>query len=307
MSDKTIPATIKNHRYGEIWGKIWNEVNIVDGIVTIVWCGKRGKGKSMSCFEAARLLDRGQDDVSRFKPTDIKFVPGEFLRGLTGKYPRGKVHVLDDAGLHLYKSDALKEILKNVSKVLQNIRYKHPIIMMNLPHFEQLMKDARTMTDIYIEMHKIDRKRKVALGSIQILKVSSFSGELYRYGISQKEEKINSELGITVEHWKPKAFMFDKPPKDFVKAYKLVEHKEKDAINQRIISKVDADQEAEYGARNASRFTFPQAVDYVKNRLDEVKGKNGKISVSKIMLLINEQGNTLFGENMAHRIKGAMS
>ncbi|KKN17191.1 hypothetical protein LCGC14_0968460, partial [marine sediment metagenome] len=128
-----IPKTIKEHRYGELLGKIWRQVNTKNGIVTIVFCGKRGMGKSCSMAEWARILDRSGNDKCMFKPEDIKFDTVEFLEGLTGEFRRGKVHMLDDAGLHLYKSDALKDVLKKVSKVLQNIRYKNPIIMMSLP------------------------------------------------------------------------------------------------------------------------------------------------------------------------------
>ena len=42
---EAIPKTIKEHRYAGILGSIWRAVNIQNGMATIVFCGKRGKGK----------------------------------------------------------------------------------------------------------------------------------------------------------------------------------------------------------------------------------------------------------------------
>ena len=297
----SIPKTIKQHRYGEFLGKIWREVNVKNGIVTIVFCGKRGMGKSYSMSEWARILDRNANDEGRFKPENIKFDPVDFLKELSGNYPRGKVHVLDDAGLHLYKSDALKDILKKVSKILQSIRYQNPIIMMSLPHFEQLMKDARTMTDIYIEMQGIDETRNLALGKIQHLKVSPFTGDLYRYNVLQANRVISPKFEIPIIHWEKKPFLFDKPPADFLKEYEKIKKRLLDKIIQEMISSIKRTTRKEEEEGN-SKMDFPKSVEYCKERIEKYIGPKGKIDITSILMETNEQGEQMFAIERAKLI-----
>ena len=298
-----IPKTIKEHRYGEFLGKIWREVNVKNGIVTIVFCGKRGTGKSYSMSEWARVLDRDLNDKERFKPEDIKFDPVEFLTELTGEYHRGKVHILDDAGLHLYKSDALKDVLKKVSKVLQNIRYQNPIIMMSLPHFEQLMKDARTMTDIYIEMQGIDEARNLALGKIQHLKVSPFSGDLYRYNVLQAKKVISPEFGIPIIHWEKRPFLFNKPPAEFANEYERIKKKLLNKLNRELVNSIKKTTKKEIGEEeDNSKMNFPQSVEYCKERIEKFISQKGKIDVTAILMETNEKGEQMFAIERAKLI-----
>jgi len=299
----TTPKLIKNHKYSAVLETIWKEVHENDGIVTIVFCGKRGKGKSLSMAEWARILDRNESDKPRFKASDIKLDPVEFLEGLVGNYPRGKVHCLDDAGLHMYKSDALTDMLKKVSKILQNIRYKHPIILMSLPHFEQLMKDARTMTDIYIEMYGIKKDLQLALGTVQILKISPFSGEVFRYTILQTDNKNNNKFGTLVKHWEPLPFGFNKPPQEFIKEYETIKKKKLNELNEKLVSSVKQSLGDEDGSNKAKRFTFGEAVEYCKIRIEQLKDSKGKISKGKILQLTDEKGRQLFGYNLAADLK----
>lgn len=291
----SIPKTIKEHRYGKLLGVIWRHVNVKNGLFTIVFCGKRGMGKSCSMAEWARLLDRTADDKSRFKPEDIKFDAVEFLETLTGDFPKGKVHVLDDAGLHLYKSDALKDVLKKVSKVLQNIRYKNPIIMMSLPHFEQLMKDARTLTDLYIEMQGIDEKRNLAFGKIQKLNVAPFSGNIYRPNILHAKKVISPKFGIEIVHWEKRPFLFNKPPDDFLKEYERIKKILLDKLNKELVNSIKRTTKKETGEEEENeKMNFPESVRYCKERIQKFINKKGQIDVASIMMETNEKGEQLF-------------
>ncbi len=298
----SIPKTIKEHRYGDLLGKIWRQVNIKNGLFTMVFCGKRGMGKSYSMAEWARLLDRTADDKCRFKPEDIKFDTTEFLTKLTGKFPRGKVHMLDDAGLHLYKSDALKDVLKKVSKVLQNIRYQNPIIMMSLPHFEQLMKDARTMTDLYVEMQGIDEEKNLALGKIQSLNVNPFSGIIYRPNILQANKVILPKFGIEIVHWEKRPFFFDKPPDDFIKEYERIKKELLDKFNKKLINSIKKTTEKETGEEDNSKMNFPQSVEYCKERIEKFISQKGKIDVTSILMETNDKGEQMFAIERAKLI-----
>lgn len=306
VTNLTIPKSISKRRYGEFWGKIWSEVHDREGIVTIVFCGKRGKGKSRSMCQMARVLDCGPDGISRFKPDDVKFDVVDFLKSITGKYPIGKVHVLDDAGLHMYKSDALTNVLKKVSKVLQGIRYKHPIIMLSLPHFEQLVKDARGMSDIYVEMVKIDRREKIAYGKIQILRISPFDSFQYRTNLLQKDFEFNPNVGIMSEHWKENLYGFRMPDKEFDKQYEKRKNSELDKVNSELISSVEDEKAFEAGTNKPKKMPFSEAVAYVKERIDKVKDKKGVINTSKIMLLKDEEGRELFSASRARMISSVL-
>ncbi len=298
-----IPKTIKEHRYGELLGAIWRQVNVKNGLFTIVFCGKRGMGKSYSMAEWARLLDRTADDQCRFEPEDIKFDTTKFLENITGNFPRGKVHVLDDAGLHLYKSDALTDVLKKVSKVLQNIRYKNPIIMMSLPHFEQLMKDARTMTDLYIEMEGIDERRELAFGKIQKLNVVPFSGKVYRPNLLQPKKVISPKFGIEIVHWERRPFLFNKPPKEFLEKYEKIKEELLNKLNRKLINSIKRTTEKETDEdEDSNKMNFPTAVEYCKQKIEKFVNYKGQIEVSSIMLETNEQGEQLFSMDRAKLI-----
>lgn len=298
----TIPEQISSHKYGGILGSIWSEVHNRNGIVTIIFCGKRGKGKSYSMMEWARILDCGPIGETRFEPGNVRLDPVNFLRDLTGKYPVGKVHVLDDAGLHMYKSDALTDILKKTSKVLQNIRYKNPIIMMSLPHFEQLMKDARTMSDIYIEMQGVDLDRKVAWGNIQKLSIAAFSGDLFRTNILQSFES-DTEFDVNVVHWEVRPYAFNKPPDWFVKSYEGIKRPILNKINEQMVNSIAEQRDDETGTK-FKRMELPDAVEYVKKRLENVVDKRGKIVTGKIMLLKDKESNkALFSFERAKLIR----
>lgn len=302
-SNVTIPKTIRQHKYSGLYGRIWQEVHRNEGIVTMIFCGKRGKGKSLSMMEVGRILDRGEDDVGRFKPEHVRLDPVDFFTDLTGKYPTGKVICLDDAGLHMYKSDALSDILKRVSKVLQNIRYKQPIILMSVPYFGQIMLDARSMTDIFIEMRKVDRKKKVAIGSMQTLKTSAFTGDLYRYNILQADIQTQPKFSLKIVHWKPTPYEFNKPPDDFIKAYNAIKNPTLDKINQAHLNAIKENRDDELGKTRAIIEQLPEAVEFVRKHINEVIDSEGIIVTAKIMMLKDENGNQKYGQDRARQIK----
>ena len=293
-----IPKIIKEHRYGKLLGRIWLETHVYDGIVTIVFCGKRGNGKSLSMMELARIIDRDKEGNPRFKPEDVKLDPVEFFKSLTGEYPPGKVLCLDDAGLHMYKSDALSDFLKRISKILQNIRYKHPIIMMSLPHFGQLVKDARDMTDIYVEMRGVNRRRNLAYGTIQSITSSPVTGDLYRYTILQSVDNENPKFKMAIRHWVPKPYFFDKPNKEFVKAYQKIKKPTLDRINAQHLKAIK-EQYLDDGSSKRSSMNLRDGLEYCKQKVETLKGKNGDIEVGKIMLQSDAEGNPLFGYSRA--------
>lgn len=280
-----IPETIKNHQYGTILGRIWNEVHRNEGIVTIVFCGKRGKGKSFSMMEWARILDRSPStDQTRFVPENVRLDAVEFFKDLTGKYPVGKVICLDDAGLHMYKSDALTDLLKRISKILQNIRYKHPIILLSLPHFGQLMKDARDMCDLYIEMQGINKEKKRALGNIQTLKISPFTSNLYRYTVLQSQTLTHPEFDIKYKRWYPDPYEFEAPPKDFLIEYEKIKEPAMDKINKEHLKAITNQRNAAISGKTPIKMRFADKLEYCKQHLKEIM-VNGEIEVSKIRAL----------------------
>lgn len=301
MHNATIPPTIKKHRYGGLLGAIWSEVNCRDGIVTMVFCGKRGKGKSYAMFEWARLLDRGENDICRLCPDDIFIDDRIFVEKLAKhQFPRGKVICLDDAGIKLHKLEYLTRMLRAVSKILQNIRYKHPIIMMSLPSFEQLVKDARTMSDMFIDMQGVDYPNKTSYGYIQSLKVSSYSGELFRYGVLQIEKRLSPKFNLPVNHNINKPFRFDRPPDDFVKNYEKFKKPELDRLNNQIFEEAYKKPKPKH-----PKLSLPQAVEYCHNKLDTFIVK-GKVDPIQIMLEVDAEGNQMFGALKAGHIAKAL-
>jgi len=277
-----LPKTIKEHKYGKLWSSIWNEVHNKDSIASITFCGKRGKGKSMSMLAMADLLDRTHNDVPRFNMDRFCLDPKEFFMWLNAPrktMPRGTVICLDDAGLHLYKADFLVNMVKRINKTLQNIRYKNPIVMLSLPYFEMLVKDAREMSDVYIELTDRDKKAKENLGKVQKLSIAPFSGDLYRYTIVQEFKHTNRELNMPLTHYIPKEFRFGLPRKELIDAYKQKRNEFMDKFNVETIQVIEAEEKKPNGVRMDKN----EMINYLWDNREKFKEEE-KYNAAKVAL-----------------------
>lgn len=301
----TSPKTIRLHRYSDLLTKWWQTVNSEGGILTIVVCGARGKGKSWVMLLLAYLLDRTRDDDCRFSVDRVSFKASEFLEWLNSpdeKWRAGSVICLDDAGLHLYNRDSLTNFIKIINKTLQNIRYKHPIVILTLPSFGMLDKHARDMTDIYIEVVERDKKRRENRCKIQEINLVPYYGIAMRRNITLMKKKIHPRLGVEIIHREAIQYRIEAPPKEIVDAYEKKKRIYLNAYNRANIAALKREEDKiKDASKKKVKLDFSESVDYCKVRLDSLMDINrqGKVSIAKIMLLKDKNDNQLFERSMA--------
>lgn len=300
----TTPKQISQHRHGKLYGKWWQTVNSENGILTITICGKRGSGKSWIMLYLAWLLDRDIEGNSHFSIDKVSFKASEFLSWLTAEkadWRRGSVICLDDAGLHMYNRDSLTNFIKMINKTLQNIRYKHPIVILTLPSFQMLDKHARDMTDIYIEATgKRDDVKRDNFCKIQELTVNPYYGSLARYNITKRSMKIHSKLGVSLQGREPVHYRISAPPKEIIKVYEKKKAHYLDIYNRQNINALKKTEETTTKGKPV-KMNFKEQLDYCRKNIDKLKDLRGKVDTGKIMLQTDEDGNQLFN-SLASRL-----
>lgn len=300
---KVAPQTIREHHYSELITNWWQAVNTRRGIVTITICGKRGSGKSWAMLYLGWLLDRDYKDNPRFSVDKVSFKASEFLEWLTKpkkEWRRGNVICLDDAGLHMYNRDSLTNFIKSINKTLQNVRYKHPIIILTLPSFGMLDKHARDMSDVYIEMVSRDEADRVNFCKIQELRLLPFTDKLMRKNIQKKSVTMHPYLNIPIIRREPVLYQIPAPSDELVDAYEEKKAEYLDAYNIQTVAflKKEENRLKDAGRDKRQKMNFPDAVKYCRNRLDQYL-EDGKINVARIMLEEDDDGKQLFGKEQA--------
>jgi hypothetical protein len=293
-------------------GKWWQTVNSENGILSIAICGKRGSGKSWVMLLLAWLLDRKSNDISKFSIDKVSFKASEFLEWLNAPkktWKKGSVICLDDAGLHMYNRDSLTNFIKIINKTLQNIRYKHPIVILTLPSFQMLDKHARDMTDIYIEVSgKRDKERKENLCKIQEMVVRPYDANILRYNIEGDNKRFHPMLKIKIKDKPIIHYRFETPPPYVVDLYedKKTEYLDQyNAMNIKALKREEARQMGK-GIDKRQKMSFLSAVNYCYERIEKYKDKKGKIGVASIMLETDLDGRQMFGKDQAQLIAQAL-
>ena len=308
---RTAPSAVKRHRYARLYQRWWRMVNVEDGILSIAICGKRGSGKSWIMMYLGWLLDRDAYGRPRFNSDKISFKASEFLEWLNKpkkEWERGSVIALDDAGLHMYNRDSLTSFIKAINKTLQNIRYKHPIVILTLPSFKMLDKHARDMTDVYIEAVRRNKKTRENLCKVHELYIESYEGALLRYNIEGTRFGVHPRLNLPIRYREPIYYRVGAPPAWLVKEYEVKKKNYLDAYNLHNIDFLRNEEEAAMDLRKdkRQRMNFPDAVNYCTKKIDEIRDIKGTVSSAKIMLLVDERGNQLFGISQARLISTAL-
>ncbi len=301
----TSPARLRNHRNSSLLIKWWRTVNDDAGILTIVICGKRGSGKSFVMLTLANLLDRTADDKSYFSMDKISFKASEFLEWLGGdnkRWRRGAVICLDDAGLHMYNRDSLTGFIKKINKTLQNIRYKHPIVILTLPSFNMLDKHARDMTDIYIEVgNDRDEENRENFCKIQELNLYPYYGTLGRQNITAPTERMHPTLKIKIKEKSAVRYRIEAPPRAIIKEYETKKGVYLDKFNKQSVEDLKKE-EAKMAGEGKKKTTFNEKVKFCREYFKEQIESGDKVGVDDLMSIDDDKGMQMFGISHAKAI-----
>ncbi len=303
----TIPKTIKEHPQGDFWGKVWADCHRRDDMFSMILSGKRGKGKTCSTAYLGWLLDRDSNDNPRFEESRISISISEFASNLSNhKLPSGSVIILDDAGLSMYSKDALKSLVKDISKMLMTVRANNPIVLMSLPIFKDLEKTSRSLGHTYAEMLVNGRDNNgMSLLKIQHLQTSSFYGKIYRHNIKTRTVKIHPKHNYKMTFNEVQPFQTYMPPAEIIEPYNVRKKEYLAKWNAAVANRAKQAENKELGIFEAEK-SFQDYVNEAKDRADEIIRKAGnKDKMRAVPELIELKFNTSY--SLARRLANTLN
>lgn len=149
----------------------------------VVTTGPTGSAKSYSNMRIAELWYKKRFNES-FPMENICFgVLSLFKRIRSKENPirKGELIILEEAGTSVGSLDFQTKTAKIFSGVLQSFRSLNLCLMMNLPYFTMLNKQARELVHIQLETITINtNEKKVYLKPFQ-MQINTSTGKLYRH------------------------------------------------------------------------------------------------------------------------------
>lgn len=149
----------------------------------VVTTGPTGSGKSYSNMRIAELWYQKRFKES-FPIENICFGILALFRRIRDKenpIRKGELLILEEAGTSVGALDFATKTAKIFSGVLQSFRSLNLCLMMNLPYFTMLTKQARELVHIQLETIKIDPTEKKSYLKPYQLQINTSTGKLYRH------------------------------------------------------------------------------------------------------------------------------
>ena len=219
MKRINIPNSIRSHRQNWLWEGIYRRMHQRNQSWSMVVCGKVGGGKSYLSAGVADLLDRSEDDVSRFSADRVFFDATTFSNWVSMKHPKGSFCVLDDSGLSLGSRESMTKSVKAIAKIFQSCRFLNLGIILNLPAFSMLDSQIRSLVNCYAEPIKIDYEREKCIAKFHRLNTSPRTGKIFHHRPTKTTWKHHA-LGYPLKEIKLlNSLAFDKPSDALVELY----------------------------------------------------------------------------------------
>jgi len=181
---------------------------------SLVVVGKPGSGKSYLSIYIAWLF-YPEIDVRK----SVVYSAGELAQLVSENLPKGFPIIIDDAGLTVGSVDAMTKEVKSIGKILQSIRSRNLVIIVNLPNFFLLAKNVRTLIDYYAEPTKVNREQEICHAKFRILKINPLSGVVYRYSPVTLEKSEHWTGYTKLSKVKRTTLAFAKAPNEILDAY----------------------------------------------------------------------------------------
>lgn len=149
----------------------------------VVTTGPTGSGKSYSDMRIAELWYQKRFNEP-FPIENICFGILNLLKRIRSKerpIRKGEIVILEEAGTSAGALDFQSKSAKIFSSVLQSFRSLNICLLMNLPYFTMLNKQARELVHIQLETIMIDQKEKKSYLKPYQMQTNTSTGKLYRH------------------------------------------------------------------------------------------------------------------------------
>lgn len=231
-----------------------------------VACAEPGSGKSWLTISLAETLDRTVSDKSRFDMSRVYFSAAEFAEGMAKKWPKGSVHIFDDAGLNLFSREAMQKNVRDIAKIFQSIRYKNYIIFLSLPAFTMLDKVVRQLVTAYIQPVGIDYANGMTECKFHWLSTNPHKGNVYRH----RPERLEKVMHPMLNYLRYKRTLIDTiwVQRPSVEITRLYEAKKK-AFMDEYFKRVSRDISKRASGQKESETIYRKYYELVKGDLEE--------------------------------------
>lgn len=161
--------------------------NILIGVV-----GGTGSGKSWACLSIAESWYKHHFD-EQFPIANVCWNIKDVMKRITsGELRKGEILVLEEGGVNLNSLEFQTKLSKLFNYILQSFRFKQIGLIVNLPIFEHLNKQARSLLHVILEMDPswVIKNNQVRIKPF-ILQVNSITGKTYKkYPKKQIDGKV---------------------------------------------------------------------------------------------------------------------
>jgi hypothetical protein len=225
-----VPAPVANGIYPWLFVKEWRMMHLtMAGNNLHVTVGSPGTGKTyQQLYKAERLAYNKRGEPTLFQPKylwehvawgagDLATIVDALSNQTSTRNTRGYQLIVDEGQLALFSKDAMKEEVKNLSKILMTIRSKRWGIQINLPAFGMLSKDVRTIVNTAVVMRGVPTN--YSFGSYYNIEQNPFDGEIYwRKPLFYKIHKTVSGIPM-IERKSGGVLTWPKPSKECCRVY----------------------------------------------------------------------------------------
>lgn len=218
---------------GEIWRtyikkRISNNKNFLCAVV-----GDTGSGKSWICQRAGELLN--QDTYDPTKQTFFSF--NDMLRAINLKnLKRGMVVILEEFGVQMGSRSWQSKDNISYSQLLQTFRNLGLVVFLNVPSFEFIDAQARSLMHALWVMEKIDYASKQSIVNAYLLQHNRKPKQGRHVYYKSMRAWIENTVGIK----KPVAIRkirFNRPSEHIIKRYEEMKEKFTDELNKKLHEK----------------------------------------------------------------------
>lgn len=204
----SFPAQVK---YNSFLRTVWREVYHKNSNYIIVILGKPGSGKSLDAIGIGYDFDRNTKNEPTFDVfKQVYFTLDDFMAGVEKSKKRGKVHILDEAGISesLQSRNFMSFDNKTASSFLQTVRVKGQVLIFCLSAGNMLDKQAKILSHADIIAYGHDKEK--AWGVVKFHDDNMWTGDSYR-------KFPQSKIGGEKYQWR--SIHFELPPKILVEQY----------------------------------------------------------------------------------------
>lgn len=268
------PARMEEDKYSWLWKPIYKRILTKNQQFSSVIAGRTGSGKSYLA------LGVGETFNPDFKVEEsVFFTARDFAKKVAQPLKKAEVLILDDSGLSIHSSEAMKLEIRNISKTLQSIRHRGLVVILTMPSLNLIAKSTRVLSDYYFEPLRIDYRTNETITKFQRLTFNPISGDMYRANAERVSYEKNPNTGLT--ECKRRKYLQIKVPKASDKICKAYDKYKKERMKE-FDEQNYLEIENQHSKKIKKSLTNKQLAGQIKRWPDKFM-LNNRLSIEKIM------------------------